>query len=296
MVKINKNEVKLDLNKSIGENANKIYNKGKKMEKKILGTLKAISETREQIQKLKAKKVRMVERVDFLIKSPKKKWYEKYRWFISSNQFLVIGGRDASSNESLFKKHLDKNDIILHTNFPGSPLMIIKNPKNEIIPENTIKEAANFVASYSRAWKENWTEIDVFYVNSDQVSKTPPSGEYLPKGSFMISGKKNFIKNAKTELALTIELIRINEGNDPKEEAFYPKIVIGPISAIKSKYDSYVTIKPSKSGNNKGHLANEIKNFFLKNENKESKKWIEILSLDEIINILPTGFSKIILS
>ncbi len=293
VVKINNSEVKLDLNKSIGENANKIYNKGKKMEKKILGTLNAITETKEQIQKLKDKQMRMDEQVDFLIKTPKKKWYEKYRWFISSDQFLVIGGKDASSNDSLFKKHLDKYDIVLHTNFPGSPLMIIKNPKNENIPKNTITEAADFVASYSRAWKENWGEIDVFYVNSEQVSKTPPSGEYLPKGSFMISGKKNFIKNSKTELALTIEILRIDEDNNQKEDIFYPKIIIGPINAIKSKYKSYITIKPSKSGYSKGNIANEIKKYFLNSSNKESRKWINVLSLDEIINILPTGVSKI---
>ena len=289
---INNSEVRLDLRISVGENANQLYNKGKKVEKKIAGTLNAISETKKQIKKLKEKKVNKIEKLDFLIKPPKQKWYEKYRWFKSSENYLVIGGKDASSNEALFKKHLDKNDVVLHTNFPGSPLMVIKNPKNDQIPENSIREAAEYVASYSRAWKENWGVIDVFYVKSDQVSKTPPSGEFLPKGSFMISGKKNFIKNSKTQLAITIKYIKLKDGNNNKE-IFYPKFIIGPISAIRTHYEDYIIIKPSKSGENKGKVANKIKKIFLNNAKKENKKWLDLLSLDDIINALPSGFSNI---
>lgn len=32
-----------------------------------------------------------------------------------------------------------------------------------------------------------------WWVNSDQVSKTAPTGEYLTTGSFMIRGKKNYL-------------------------------------------------------------------------------------------------------
>jgi predicted ribosome quality control (RQC) complex YloA/Tae2 family protein len=294
LIKINDGEVKLDLRKSVGENANNLYNKGKKIEKKIAGTLKAISETKKQIKKLNEKKVEIIDKVEFLIKPPKQKWYEKYRWFKSSEGFLVIGGKDASSNEAIFRKYLDKNDIVLHTNFPGSPLMIIKNPNNEKVSENTISEAAEFVASYSRAWKENWGVIDVFYVNSDQVSKTPPSGEFLPKGSFMISGKKNFIKNSKTKLALALKYIRLDEEIDDKvEEIFYPKIVIGPLSAIKNRYEDFLTIRPSKSGYSKGKIAKQIKTYFFNKSKEENKKWVDLLSLDDVINILPSGLSKI---
>jgi len=294
LIKINDGEIKLDLRKSVGENANNLYNKGKKIEKKIAGTLKAISETKKQIKKLNEKKVEIIDKVEFLIKPPKQKWYEKYRWFKSSEGFLVIGGKDASSNEAIFRKYLDKNDIVLHTNFPGSPLMIIKNPNNEKVSENTISEAAEFVASYSRAWKENWGVIDVFYVNSDQVSKTPPSGEFLPKGSFMISGKKNFIKNSKTKLALALKYIRLDEEIDDKvEEIFYPKIVIGPLSAIKNRYEDFLTISPSKSGYSKGKIAKQIKTYFFNKSKEENKKWVDLLSLDDVINILPSGLSKI---
>ena len=293
LIKINNINVYIDLKKSIGENANDIYSKGKKAEKKIKGTISAIAKTKEKINKLKLEREAIKTEVDFLIKKPKKKWYEKFRWFQSSNGFLVIGGRDASSNEVLFKKYLDQNDLVLHTNFAGSPLIIIKNPENREIPDTTIKEAADFVASYSRAWKENWGVVDVFYVKPDQISKNPPSGEYLPKGSFMISGKKNFIKNAKTELAMGLDLVELEGNKDEETKIFYPKLICGPIDVIEKQSYLIAVIIPSKMGLSKGKLAKEIKSLFLKNSDKELKKWVNLLSLDEIILYLPIGNSII---
>jgi len=291
LIIINNNEVYIDLKKSIGENANNIYSKGKKAEKKIKGTIIAITKTKDIIKKLKLEKDSIETKVDFLIKKPKKKWYEKFRWFKSSDGFLVIGGRDASSNEALFKKYIDSNDLILHTNLPGSPLTIIKNPNNMEIPKSTIKEAADFVASYSRAWKENWGVIDVFYVKPDQISKNPPSGEYLPKGSFIISGKKELIKNAKTELAIGLDLVEIKRNRNENTKTFYPKLISGPTDVIKTHSSLIIIISPSKTGFSKGKLAKEIKSLFLKNSDKELKKWVDLLSLDDIILYLPTGNS-----
>ena len=131
LININDNSIYLDLKKSIGENANNIYSKGKKADKKLKGTITAIEKTKEKINKLKLDRELIEAEVDFLIKKPKKKWYEKFRWFISSDGYLIIGGRDASSNEIIFKKYLDQNDLIFHTNFPGSSLVVIKNPDNK---------------------------------------------------------------------------------------------------------------------------------------------------------------------
>jgi len=179
LIKINGNDVYIDLRKSFGENANLIYLKGKKAENKIKGTIKAIIDTKEKIEKLTLKMESIDTGIDFLIRKPKKKWYEKFRWFNSSDEFLIIGGRDAASNEIIFKKHLTNNDLVFHTNFSGSPLGVIKNPDNKEITPEAINETAEFVASYSQAWKENWGVVDIFYVEPTQITKTPPSGEYL---------------------------------------------------------------------------------------------------------------------
>ncbi|MFW9941472.1 MAG: ribosome rescue protein RqcH, partial [Candidatus Thorarchaeota archaeon] len=294
LIKINENEVYMDLRMSLGENANLIYSKGKKAEKKLQGTIKAIKNTKQKIENLTLEKESIETGIDFLIKKPKKKWYEKFRWFNSSDGFLIIGGRDASSNEIIFKKYLDSNDLVFHTNFPGSPLVVIKNQKNQKITSEAINETAEFVASYSRAWKEGWGAVDVFYVEPPQVSKSPPSGEYLQKGSFIISGKKNFIKNVKIELTIGLKLIELSDRTNEERQIFFPKIISGPEIAIKNQTNHFITIIPSKSSSlTTGKLAKEIKAFYLGNVDRELKKWVELLSIDDILLFLPSGSSMI---
>ena len=294
IITINNDDIYLNLKKSLGENANLIYSKGKKADKKIKGTIPAFEKTKAKIENLNIKKESMEIEINFLIKKPKKKWYEKFRWFESSDGFLIIGGRDATSNEVIFKKYLESNDLVFHTNFPGSPLTLVKNQKNKQIPEKTIQEAADFTASFSRAWKETWGVVDVFFVKPDQVSKSPPTGEFLPKGSFMISGKKNFVKNAKTELAIGLELVKLESSSYENIQYFYPKVIIGPKNAIEiHTNEKVIIIKPSKTGQTSGKLAKDIKQYFIANAENEKKKYIKLLSLDDIIINLPTGQSVI---
>jgi hypothetical protein len=124
------------------------------------------------------------------------------------------------------------------------------------------------------------------------VSKTPPTGEYLPKGSFMITGKKNIIKNAKTELVVGLELI---QSKNSSGNVFYNlKIICGPLDAISSNLDYYLTIKPSRSGYSKGKLAKKIKEKFVNHFEEPVKKWVKLLNEDELILYLPAGKSKIV--
>jgi predicted ribosome quality control (RQC) complex YloA/Tae2 family protein len=292
IINVENEEISLDLQKSLGENANLIYSKGKKADKKIKGTLPAIEQTKEKITNLKLEKESLELKMDFLIKKPKKKWFEKFRWFNSSDGFLIIAGRDSTSNEIIFKKYIEPNDLVFHTDFSGSPLTILKNPENKQIPEKTIHEAADFTASFSKAWKENWGVVEVFYVSPNQISKSPPSGEYLPKGSFMIFGKKNFIKNAKTELVISLKMVKVEMDNIEKSDVFYPTILYGPKSVIEANTtDKYIIIKPSKSGVSSGNLAKEIKQFFLKTSDLNIKKYVELLTIEEINLCLPPGNS-----
>jgi hypothetical protein len=50
---------------------------------------------------------------------------------------------------------------------------------------------------------------DVYWVLGSQVSKTPPSGEYIVKGSFMINGTRNYIKVSSLGLGYAV-----NEQNE----------------------------------------------------------------------------------
>ncbi len=190
-------KVTLDLKKSLEENASIYFDKAKKMKKKVLG----VEETLKKIQKRLDREERKIEADKPEEKVVRKKqWFEKFRWFRSSEGFLVIGGRDATSNEIVIKKHAERGDIVFHTDMAGSPFFVVK-AEGKKVGEATISEVANATCSFSRAWKLGLGTSDVFYVDPEQVTKEAQSGEYLQKGAFMIKGKTNYVDN-KIDVAI----------------------------------------------------------------------------------------------
>lgn len=134
-------------------------------------------------------------------------WMEKFSWFISSDSFIVVGGNDAQQNEYLVKRVLRKGDVYLHADISGASSVIIKNhtysstksgdggggvSSSLTIPQRTLHEAGTFSLCKSKAWDAKIV-TSAWWVHSEQVSKSAMSGEYLPCGSFMIRGKKNFL-------------------------------------------------------------------------------------------------------
>ncbi|MEM0350084.1 MAG: NFACT family protein [Candidatus Caldarchaeum sp.] len=113
-----------------------------------------------------------------------------FREFVTSGGFRAMLGKDGRSNILLLKRHLEESDLVLHTEIPGSPAAILKNGVKA--SETDVEECAQMVGCYSRAWRENFSNVSVFAVEAEQVSFSPPSGQYLPKGSFMVYGPKNF--------------------------------------------------------------------------------------------------------
>lgn len=100
------------------------------------------------------------ERTDVL-NARKTYWFEKFYWFISSENYLVLSGRDGQQNEILVKKYMQKGDVYLHADYHGSASTIIKNPnRNEEISKITLEEAAVYAAARSKAW-----ENKVFFLN-----------------------------------------------------------------------------------------------------------------------------------
>lgn len=129
-------------------------------------------------------------------------WFEKFSWFITSENFLVIGGKDAHQNEVLVKKYMDKGDLFFHCELHGAAVMVLKNPSRGIIPPMSIEEAATFEVCHSPSWANNVLS-QVYWVHAEQVSKTPPTGMYIATGSFIIRGKRNFVQPRALQLGLT---------------------------------------------------------------------------------------------
>jgi predicted ribosome quality control (RQC) complex YloA/Tae2 family protein len=79
-------------------------------------------------------------------------WFEKFDWFISSENYLIISGKNAQQNEALVKKYMDTNDLFMHSEMSGSAIAIIKNPSGGIVPPITLNEAAVYEVCHSVSW------------------------------------------------------------------------------------------------------------------------------------------------
>ncbi|TPX19013.1 uncharacterized protein E0L32_011330 [Thyridium curvatum] len=144
-------------------------------------------------------------------------WFEKFLWFISSDGYLVLGGRDAQQNEMIYRRYLRKGDVYVHADLHGAPSVIIKNnpqTPDAPIPPSTLSQAGNLAVCASNAW-DSKAGMGAYWVTADQVSKSAPAGEFLPTGSFMIRGKKNFLAPAQLLLGFGI-MFKISEESKAK--------------------------------------------------------------------------------
>ncbi|MDP2973796.1 MAG: NFACT RNA binding domain-containing protein [Candidatus Diapherotrites archaeon] len=258
-------EVELDLDKSVEENASEYFERSKKVKKKLQGLMQAIAETEEKLNRLQAVPV---EKKQVAIKR-KMQWFQAFHWFKSSDGFLVIGGRDAKSNEAIVKKHLDKEDVFLHADIQGASGCVIKSDGKKV-PESTLQEAAQFSAVRSKAWQQGLPAVDVYAVAPGQVSKKAQSGEFLSTGAFMIYGERQWFR--KTALQFAIGLL--NEG-----ETF--SAMGGPPSAVKKHCIASLEIVQGKQ--KPSDVAKKLLGMF------EKKVPQNAVSLDEIIAVLPGG-------
>ncbi len=266
-LKIEDTSITIDPKLSIPENAESYYEKAKKAKKKTKGAIIAIENTKKQLEKIKSKKELAMENISIPKKREKKnlKWYEKLRWFITSDNTLVVAGRDAGTNEAVVKKYLDNNDIYLHADIHGASSTVIKL-ESKSLNDTILKESGEFAASFSSAWTKGFNTQDVFWVYPDQVSKTPEAGEFLAKGSFVIRGNRNYIRSAKVKIAIGIVDY---EGK---------RIMAGPVEALEAHCENYVVLKP-------GYTKKEAIAKKILHEINED----ELISLDDIIRVLPSG-------
>ncbi|MDG6244458.1 MAG: ribosome rescue protein RqcH [Methanolobus sp.] len=261
----------IDIKLTIPQNAQVYYDKAKKLNRKREGALKAIEDTKLAMQK-REKKVSGKRKI-----STKRYWYERFRWFISSDGFLVVAGRDADSNEELVKKYMEKRDIVFHTQNPGAPITIIKTMGNDI-PEQTLYETAQYVVSYSSVWKSGQFSGDCYWIRPEQVSKTPESGEYLKKGSFVIRGERNYFRDVQVGAAVALEL----EGS--------MRVIGGPLSAVSKHGGHVVEVVPGKF--NQNDVAKKIYKIYV-DKLKEPNFVKQIASPDKIAMMLPPGESDV---
>jgi predicted ribosome quality control (RQC) complex YloA/Tae2 family protein len=273
---------RIKLESSIPTFSSLLFSRAKELERGAINIDKASEELKSRTERIQNQTQKIREKIQFnMLES--KHWYERYRWFVTTDGHLVIGGRDASSNSAVIRKHMTENDIVFHAEIHGSPFFLVKNARNRE-NGNFVDETAQATVSFSRAWKDGLSSGDAYWVFPNQVKKGAPTGQYLPKGSFVIEGKRNFCKGV--ELKLSIGLIQI-------ENKRYT-IVCGPSNAIRRRSLVFASLLPG--GSDPMNLAKKVKSEFVRvisEFDSDLADYLKKIVLDEIIRMLPSGQSKI---
>ncbi len=258
--------INMDITTDVTTNANKIYEKSKKLKSKIDGVEEAINKTKKKIEDIKNKKeeTESEKKVFEKVEKRKKQWYEKFHWFYTSEEKLVIAGRDANQNEILIKKYVEPNDIIFHGDVHGSPFAIIKNGRES--NEEEKREAAIFTLCHSKSWQNKRIE-NVYWVRPEQVSKDAPSGEHIAKGGFMIYGRKNYVKDIELRLGLGVTIEPLG-------------VISGPVSNLRKRAKYYAVLIPGDKSKDK--ISKEIKDFIIRMAGSKYENVLKDISIEEI--------------
>lgn len=54
-------------------------------------------------------------------------WWEKFDWFLSSENRLVLLARDLQQAEMLASRHLGPRDVYVHADLSGAPVCVVKH-------------------------------------------------------------------------------------------------------------------------------------------------------------------------
>jgi predicted ribosome quality control (RQC) complex YloA/Tae2 family protein len=258
-------KVAMDYTRGIDANASLIYQKSKDIADKAKRAEDALKESISELEK-KQKGIEKAKVIAMSKGQPTKQfWFERYKWFITSSGKLVIAGRDSHSNDNVVKKHLKEKDVFVHAEVHGAPSVVLK--EGALAAPDELREACTFALVQSKAWIAALPEGAAFWAYPDQVSKTPNPGEFVPRGAFIVRGKRNYEHHLKMELGVG----EISYQNTRK-------VMCGPVELFKDS-ERYLVLKPGKgkSGRKSGEIAKDFR-----------------VPEEEISRILPPGDVEIV--
>ncbi|MFB6146930.1 MAG: ribosome rescue protein RqcH [Halobacteriaceae archaeon] len=295
--------IDLDPAEGVEHNADRLYTEAKEIEQKREGAEAALAETREELAALRARKENWTppdddetaddgqgESRDWLAEPSipvrqTEHWYERFRWFHTTDGFLVIGGRDADDNEEIVEKYLEPHDRFLHAQAHGGPATVLKTAdpsepnRPTDVPAASMAQAATFAVSNSSVWKDGKYSGDVYAVDADQVSKTAESGEYLAKGGFAIRGDRDYYRDTAVGAAVGVQC-------EPET-----RVVGGPPAAVEAQAELTVAVEPGQYA--QSDVAQRVYRQF-REAFADTSFVRSVASPDEIAKFLPPGNSRIV--
>ena len=248
--------------------ASLLFDRAKQFEEKAAEARKAAVKLARKVPEAAGKEARHTKP----LARRKQAWFEKFRWFVTTEGRMAVGGRDAQTNSTLISRHMEDNDVAYHADLFGSPFFVLKEGAEQ--SEGEIKQVAQATVAFSSAWKTGLGSADAYWVTPGQVSTAAPSGEYLPRGSFAIKGRKNFVTKNIVEIAVGLD----GAG----------RVMAGPEDAIKTQCLLYVVLKPHRE------KGSDTAKRVLKDLNAMSKSSSLPITVDDVLRALPSGGGKVV--
>src|SRR2546427_4922738 len=225
--------IELDYRLDVNGNAHALYEARREALRKADRILETIPQAGEESRAAQEQAVKAAKRPR--AKPTKRFWFEAYRWCLSSEGFLILGGRDAKTNDSLVRKHLKDGDRYAHADVHGAPSVVVKDGAKA--GDATLREACEFALIYSKAWPSGLSGGSAFWVLPEQVSKQAESGEVLPRSGFVARGERSYVHDIPVQKAVgEVEVERAR------------KVMGGPVTAVAARSTRYVVLRPGEMG------------------------------------------------
>ncbi|KAL4917153.1 telomere recombination-domain-containing protein [Aspergillus aurantiobrunneus] len=200
--------IDVDLSLSPWANATQYYDQKKvaaeKAEKTTQSSAKALKSHEKKVKDDLKRNLKQEKQV--LRPARKPFWFEKFLFFISSEGYLVLGGRDGMQSEILYRRYLRKGDIFVHADLEGATPLIVKDKpgaSSSSMSPTTLSQAGNLSVATSTAW-DSKAVMSAWWVDAGQVSKTAQAGDLLPVGEFLVKGEKNFLAPSQLVLGFAV--------------------------------------------------------------------------------------------
>lgn len=223
---------------SLERNASLFFDEAKRIKAKVESAQTSVAEAKAKLES-REKEAARAEPATPKVKAPDKRfWFESFRWFYTTEGFLVVGGRDAGSNEKVVKKHLSAGDLYFHADIHGAPSCVLKT-EGRAPGEDSLRQAAHFAAAYSKAFAQ-FGSADAYYVKPEQVSKTAGTGEFVPRGAFIVRGERSYVPKLPMEIA--VGLVRLTKEGRIGPDGQFRRLMAGPPSAVLAVADRPLTV------------------------------------------------------
>ena len=203
--------VDVDLRRSVQQNADEAYDRAKKARSRRDGATVARKDAEGRLADIERKGL------DAFGAAPLRKervrhhfWFEGYRWSLTPGGLVAVGGRNAAQNDAVVKKYLRPGDRYVHAEVHGAPSIVLRPADGpspaEFAPED-LRAACQVAVCASRAWRQGGSG-SAYWVTPAQVSKTPNAGEFVPRGAWMVHGRRNVEDGLPLEWAVGLVHLR----------------------------------------------------------------------------------------